>query len=407
MRRPAAGIAGPGPEGRTPRWLTNCNVVDVTSGEILADRSIELVDGRVAGLTRHLPTGQTDVLDVGGAFVVPGLISCHSHLSLVFPFSAVDLDESPALTAFRAARRAGDALASGITTLRCVHEQNGVDLWLRRAWRKGWIDAPRIFGAGRAITTPTGHGVGSACVVADGEGEFYRAACHELQAGADHVKVFITGGLARAGEDPAAAEMTDAELAATVRAADEHHSYVVAHSGGSQAIRQALAQGVRCFEHAYELDEATASLLARRGAFVTPTLIVTRCEAWMRANGFEEATIANAANAADEHLASIQRAIGAGIPILVGTDLPPGDDVGGMSATVSEMQLLADAGLGRVGALRSATTVPAGLLGAAAELGQIAPGFHADLLVVADDPLGDLGALAQPALVMQAGRVVA
>jgi imidazolonepropionase-like amidohydrolase len=407
MLRPAAGIAGPGLEGRAPGWLTNCNVVDVTSGEILADRSIELVDGRIAGVARRLPPGQPDVVDAGGAYVLPGLISCHSHLSLVFPFSAVDLDEAPALTAFRAAQRAGEALAAGITTLRCVHEQNGVDLWLRRAWRQGWIDAPRIFGAGRAITTPTGHGIGSACVVADGEDEFYRAATAELEAGADHVKVFITGGLARAGEDPGAAEMTDAELAGTVRAADEHHSYVVAHSGGSQAIRQALAQGVRCFEHAYELDEATASLLAQRGAFVTPTLIVTRCEDWMRAKGFEEATIINAANVADEHLASIQRVIAAGIPILVGTDLPPGDDVGGLSATAREMQLLADAGLGRLGALRSATTVPARLLGAAAELGQIAPGFHADLLVLDDDPLADLGALAHPTLVMQAGRIVA
>ena len=149
--------------------------MDVVAGEILDHRSIELVDGRVANVADRLPPGRSDVLDLEGAYVLPGLISCHSHLSMVFPFSAIDVDESPAVTAFRSATRAAEALAAGITTLRCVNEQNRVDLWLRQSWRRGWIEAPRIFGAGRAVTTPTGHGIGSACVVAEGEEEFYRA----------------------------------------------------------------------------------------------------------------------------------------------------------------------------------------------------------------------------------------
>jgi imidazolonepropionase-like amidohydrolase len=404
---PAGGGSGAARVGSTPAWLANGRIVDVTTGRLLTERHIGLVGGRIAAVAARLPPNQSDVVDLEGAYVLPGLISCHSHLSLVFPFSALDPGESPAVTAFRSARRATEALAAGITTLRCVHEQNRVDLWLRQSWRRGWIEAPRIFGAGRAITTPTGHGIGSACVVAEGEAEFYRAARGELEAGADHIKIFITGGLARAGEDPGAAEMTDPELAGAVRAAHEHETYVVAHSGGSRAIRQALAQGVRCFEHAYELDTATATLLADRGAYVTPTLVVTNSESWMRANAFEEATIANAAAAADEHLASIKRAIEAGIPLLIGTDIPPGDDVDGVSATVREMQLLAEAGLGRLGALQAATIVAARLLGAADELGRIVPGFHADLIAVRDDPLADLAALRPPALVLQAGRVVA
>jgi len=95
-----------------------------------------------------------------------------------------------------------------------------------------------------------------------GEEDFYRAAIAELEAGADHVKIFINGGLAGEGEGPSRSEMTDEELTGTVRAANEHGTYVVAHSGASRAVRQALERGVRCFEHAYELDSATASLLA-------------------------------------------------------------------------------------------------------------------------------------------------
>ena len=125
-----------------------------------------------------------------------------------------------------------------------MHEQNRADLLLRAAVRRGWFTAPRILGAGRAISdqrrprrreraapTPTG------------EQEFYEAALAELAAGADHVKIFINGGLARAGEHYERPEMTDGEIRGAVRAAAEHDTYVVAHSGESAAIRQALAQG--------------------------------------------------------------------------------------------------------------------------------------------------------------------
>ena len=387
-------------------WLVNAKVVDVVDGEVRTGLNVEIVEGKIRSISPALPPNQADVIDVEGRFVLPGLISCHTHLSIVFPMSSTDPRENPAATALRAAKRAGDALAAGITTVRCVHEQHRVDLWLRQAKELGWAEVPRIFGAGQAITTPKGHGAGAACVEAEGEDEFYQAACAELEAGADHIKIFINGGLAREGEDPSRSEMTDEELSGTVRAAGEHGTYVVAHSGSSQAIRQALARGVRCFEHAYELDAETAALLARQGAYVTPTLIVTRCEPWMRANNFAEATIENAKAAAGPHLESIKNAIAAGIPLLCGTDLPPADDVGGLPATVAELLLLEEAGLSRPAALRTATTTPAALMGGAGEIGQVRPGFRADLVVVDQDPLDDLAALGTVRVVLQDGRAV-
>jgi imidazolonepropionase-like amidohydrolase len=393
--------------GERPKWLTNAHVVDVTTGEIHRHRSVELAGDRIAGIHAGLPVGASDVVDLGGRYLLPGIISCHTHLSVVFPFSDTDPAEDPAVTAFRAAVRATDALRAGITSIRCVHEQNRVDLHLRAARARGWILAPRIWGAGRAITTPDGHGSGSACAVASGEDEFYRAGIDELDAGADHLKIFITGGLAAEGEDPSRSEMSDGELDGVVRAASEHDTYVVAHSGASTAIRQALARGVRCFEHAYELDADTAALLARRDIFVTPTLVVSRCEPWMRANGFAQATIDNAARVAGSHLASIRRAVAAGVRILGGTDLPPGDMVGELAAGVLELVLLQEAGLSTLGALQAATVNPALLLGMADRLGQVRPGFLADLIAVDDDPLADLRALGSVGLVLQGGAVVA
>ena len=120
---------------------------------------------------------------------------------------------------------------------------------------------------------------------------------------------------------------------------------------------------MRCFEHAYRLDDDTAALLARPGTFLTPTLCVTRSESWMRANGFAEHTIANAASAADEHLASIQRAIRAGVTLLNGTDYPPGDLVDGIPGAVHELLLMAAAGLTPLLALQSVSVNAAALLG--------------------------------------------
>ena len=343
---------------------------------------------------------------MAGRWLLPGLISCHTHLSVVFPFSDTDEAENPALTAYRSATRATAALRAGITTIRCVHEQNRADLLLREAAARGWIEAPRILGAGRAVSARGGHGAGSGCAYAAGEDEFFAAALAELAAGADHVKIFINGGLASAGERVEIPEMTDGEIRGAVRAADSRDKYVVAHSGESTAIRQALAQGVRCFEHAYQLDEDTAALLARRGAFLTPTLCVTRSEAWMRANGFAEHTIANAASAAGEHLASIQRAIAAGVTLLNGTDYPPGDLVDGVPVAVHELLLMAEAGLSPLQALQTVSVNPGRLLGIGGRVGQVRPGYAADLIAVGANPLADITALRDISLVVQGGRVI-
>ena len=384
-------------------------MVDVLTGERFYQRAVETAaDGTVAQVTATAPAGLPDaeVVDVAGRWLLPGLISCHTHLSVVFPFSATDEAENPAVTAYRSATRASEALRAGVTTIRCVHEQNRADLLLRTAVRRGWFTAPRIIGAGRAVSTRGGHGQGSACAYASGEQEFYQAALAELAAGADHVKIFINGGLAGRDEHYEQPEMTDGEIRGAVRAAAEHDTYVVAHSGEPTAIRQALAQGVRCFEHAYRLDDETAALLARPGIFVTPTLCVTRSESWMRDRGFEEHSIRNALAAADDHLASIQRAIRAGVTLVNGTDYPPGDPVGGIPAAVHELLLMAGAGLSPLLSLQSVSVNAAALLGLGDRVGQIRPGYEADLVAVAADPLDDLAALRAISLVVQGGRVV-
>jgi imidazolonepropionase-like amidohydrolase len=411
-------------------WFVNANVIDVLTGERLPGRAVETApDGTVAQVAAAPPPGLTGptgaaaggvvdvagptepaelagggVVDVGGRWLLPGLISCHTHLSIVF--GETDEAENPALTAYRAATRATEALRAGVTTVRCVHEQNRADLLLRTAVERGWYQAPRILGAGRAVSTPGGHGAGGGCAYAAGEQEFYAAALAELAAGADHVKIFISGGLNRAGEDRYRPEMTDGEIRGAVLAAGEHDTYVVAHSGGVSAIQQALRQGVRCFEHIYSLDDETAALLARPGIYATPTLCVTRSAGWMRAAGFPAASIERHLAAGEEHLASVRRAIRAGVTLVNGTDIPPGDLVDGTPAAVYELLMLAEAGLSPLSSLQSTSVNAAGLLGIGDHVGQVRPGYVADFVAVASDPLDDLATMRTISLVVQGGRVV-
>ena len=365
---------------------------------------MEISGERIGAVSRQPGAGERRSL--GGRYLVPGLISVHTHLSMVYPFSDIDESENPGLTVLRAYRRAQDALRAGVTTLRCVHEINRADLLLAEAAAAGWADVPRIVGAGRAISTPGGHGDGIGSALADGPEAFGEAALAELDAGCSHIKVFITGGIANLGETFDEPEMSREEMQATVTAAAERETYVVAHAGSSLAINWALDAGVRSFEHAYDLDAETAGRMASEGVFLTPTLCCTRSQEWMRWKGFEEFQIETSLQVAPMHLASIRRAVAAGVTLVNGTDYPPGDPIDGTSVTVHEMGLMEGAGLHPRLALAGATSNAARLLGLESQIGTVEQGKTADLVAVDENPLADVSAMRNISLVMQSGRVV-
>src|ERR1700722_7254117 len=389
-------------------WLTNCQLVDVETGSVQPSAAVEIQGDRITSVLTgpaDRPAGE-QVYDLGGRFLMPGIISCHTHLSVVFPFDATDEHESAGLSAVRAAARAKDALQAGITTIRCVHEMNRADLVLRQSAREGWLRIPRIFGAGQALSTTGGHGSGSGCTYVDGADQFLAAARAELAAGADHIKVFITGGLAHAGEVMTGMQVTAAEVGGAVRAASEKGTYVVAHAANSAAIREALQAGVRSFEHAYELDDETARPIAAQGAFLTPTLCVTRMPQWMRDHAFTADQVERAMAAGPQHLDSIKRAVDAGVTLINGTDYPPGEAGDDTVAAIREMEFMAEAGLDPAATLRSVTVNPAKLLSAEHELGQVKPGFLADLIAVDADPTQSVSAIRAVSFVLAAGSVV-
>ncbi|HYB04250.1 MAG TPA: amidohydrolase family protein [Nitrososphaerales archaeon] len=330
----------------------------------------------------------------------------HNNLSTVFPFKDTDLSESPAITVLRCYRRADDALKAGITSLRTVGEQNRADLYLKKMINTGWIRGPRIFAAGKGLGSTGGHGSDFGQVEVDGPEQFERAAREELSLGVDHLKIFITGGIAKEEEALEEPQMTREEMAAMVSVARDHGTYVAAHAGGSRAIVVGAEAGVKSFEHAYVLTKEAARAVRGVDGVIVPTLSVTRSPEWMKENHFEDWTIEKALSSGTTHLESIRTAVREGVRLLVGTDLPAGDESRGVNCTVREIEYLQDAGSSPLEALRSATIHCAKLCKAANELGKLKPNFLADVIAVPSNPLSDLKALEQIHFVMKDGMVI-
>ena len=396
-------------------WLVGGHVVDVVAGAVVENRAVEMRDGLIATIAETAPQDARHTVDLAGRYVVPGLVSVHTHLTIVYPFDETEVDEGSGASALRGASRAKDALLAGVTTVRTLDEQNQADIVIRKAVAQGWLEAPRILASGRAIGVTNGHGKGLGCVYADGHDEFLKAARSELEAGADHIKVFITGGIAHANESVSGAQMTFDEMTAVVRATREAGTYVVAHAGGGEAIREAIDAGILAFEHGYDLDDETVDKMAAHNAYFTPTLSVTSSPEWMRDHGFTEWQIDLANRVHPMHLASVQRAFSkaigddldaTGIRIVSGTDYLPGEPHAGTSCAVREMEYLEEAGLPVATALRAGTWEAARLLRNEHVFGSIAEGLAADIVITTEDPTVTVSALRTIGTVIQAGRFV-
>jgi imidazolonepropionase-like amidohydrolase len=280
--------------------LRNCNVVDVETGKTHGGVDLEVVGNRIKGLGNEVGVGGGSVtpervIDMKGSYyVLPGLFNMHNNLSMVFPFKDTDPNESPAVTVLRCYKRALDALEAGVTSLRTVGEQNRADVYLKKMINEGWVRGPRIFAGGKGLGATGGHGSDFGQVEADGSDEFRKAARRELSLGADHLKIFITGGIAKKEEGLEEPQMTREEMAAVVSVARARGTYVAAHAGGSRPIVAAAEVGVKSFEHAYVLSREAARAVRDAGGVIVPTLSVTRSPEWMRENHFEEWTIEKA-----------------------------------------------------------------------------------------------------------------
>ncbi|MFC4359106.1 amidohydrolase family protein [Halobium salinum] len=342
--------------------------------------------------------------DVSGQFVAPGLVDAHVHLTMDGRADVADYQSaSTATLAFTAVENLRDALQAGVTAVRDLGTPDGIALDAKRAVAAGVVEGPRVLAAGQNVVMTGGHGHWFGRE-ADGPHEVRKAVREQLKAGADVVKCMATGGVLTEGAKIGLPELTPEELETLVSAANAKSTPTAAHCHGDAGIENAVRAGIASVEHGTFLSAETAELMAERGTYWVPTASALHgiAENGVEA-GIPEEAVRKTEAASERHAEAFGHALDAGVPIAMGTDA--GTPFNRFADIPRELELLVEGGLTPDHALRAATTNAADLLGLD-EVGRVAAGFRADLVVLDADPTEDVTAWQDPERVLAGGRVV-
>ncbi|HET7536702.1 MAG TPA: amidohydrolase family protein [Candidatus Didemnitutus sp.] len=381
---------------------------------IEGDRIAGLADGYTAAAA-----GDT-VIDLKNATVLPGLIDCHVHLTSEQSGQAGYAERfylNPADVALRSTTYAKKTLLAGFTTVRDCGAPDKLNLALRDAIAKGWVEGPRIFAAGTVGTT--GSHVGDATnglntelqealaprntAVGNGPDQLRAIVRQRYKDGADFIKVSSTGGvlsLAKSGQAPL---YTNEELAAVVSTAKDYGMRVAAHAHGTEGMLRAVRAGVWSVEHGTFMNDEVIALMKEKGTWYVPTISAGRFVAdKAKIDGYFPAIVRPKAIAIGPTIqATFQRAYQAGVKIAFGTDqgvAPHGDNA-------KEFIYMVEAGMPPMKAIQAATLNASQLLELDKDIGTVEAGKFADLVAVAGDPLADIKLMTNVTFVMKAGTV--
>lgn len=404
-------LAEPEPAGGVT-LLTNCNLFDGTGAPARSDVTIMIEDGRIAAVdeaSMDVP-GDARVIDVGGRFVMPGMIDCHTHLTInvepEVPEGAEEL--RPAVTGHLVALELREALRMGITTIRDVGAFGDTILELRQAMRYGAFRGPRLLTCGRIVsaTSPGGRHFEGMYREADGPDEMRKAAREQIRRGADFVKIMMTGARSVELENPGPSQVTREEVRALVDETHRQGYRVAAHCEGLDGTRIAIEEGVDTIEHGFYLDRKPELLedLARRGGVLIPTLSFLHDVAERKADEWSSHLVERGGYNVEEAYKTVAAAIDAGVSLAMGFDNQP------ERKAASELGLMVDAGMTNHQALVAATATGSKALGLDDLIGTVEQGKIADLVVLDEDPMADIAILEDREsihLVVQKGEVVA
>jgi imidazolonepropionase-like amidohydrolase len=389
--------------------LENATLCDLAAGELRPAFHVAVENDAIVEVSdQPIAAASATRIDLEGRCLLPGLIDAHFHATITESNPAALRDLPATLMTARAGRLLRDSLVRGFTTVR---DMGGADWGLRAALEEGTLPGPRLFIAGRALSQTGGHGdlrkrtdtahvcgcehaLAMMSTVADGKAGVQLAAREQLRQGADHLKVFVSGGVVSETDPLSSAQYTDEELAAVVHEAASWGKYVAAHAYTSDSILRAVATGVRTIEHGNLLNGAAAALMAERGAMLIPTLITYEVMHRKRVElGLGAAAMDKLETVLEAGLRSVELALGAGVKVGFGTDL-----LGELHQFQSEEFLLRSRVQRPHEVIAAATTVNAEIIGMTGKLGCIAPGAFADLIAVNGNPMRDV------TLLQDAGR---
>ena len=389
--------------------LRASRMLDVNSGSMVRNAVILIQDEKItaAGSSLKIPA-DAQVVDLGDATLLPGLIDCHTHLMARVPddpqgYALNLLTKSQAFRALEGAANARATLLAGFTAVRDVESEGSgyADVALRDAINQGLVDGPRMKVATRGIAAvgkyfpfdvspdlvdfPTG------AQMISGPEEARRAAREQIGHGANLLKVYADWDFPT---------LTVDEIRPIVEEGHKSKLKVAAHANSPEGIRNALTAGVDSIEHGHRADRSSFELMKEKNAFWVPTIgyyfySVETAKSPQPHKYMEETLERTRQNI------SIARALG--VKIANGFDPSSADAHGKNSHEIIAMTKL---GLPPLEAIRAATTNAADLMGWQDKIGSIQPGKYADVIAVSGDPIADIGELEHVKFVMKGGMTV-
>jgi len=379
----------------------------------LKDSVIVIEDSKITDVgpsNRVRIPGEADVIDAGGQIVMPGLIDCHTHISVASSPSPATgwgaLESGIADRAVEAVVVAKNLLEAGVTTIRDVGSRGHIDIAIRDAIKRGKIIGPRVLTSDTGLTITGGHvdsvktvrlfafeGKREAArpAIADGVTECIRSVRNQVRVGADWIKIWATGGVMEAEEKAGSWEFSDEEIRAIVKEATKCGRSVAAHAvGPADAIKFCAEVGTKSIEHGIFCDQETIDVMKEKGTFLVPTMIAY---ALLTKDMFPATTREVAKRAVVAHEETLKMAKKAGVKIAMGTDSgSPYGNVHG-KCQLWELELMATRGLTPMEAIVASTKTAAECIGIGNKTGTIEPGKSADLLIVEGNPLDDIKVL--------------
>ena len=351
-----------------------------------------LVDGERIAVVGKLPeeTQCDHEVDGTGKFLLPGVIDCHAHSTMVcgtrhmpdfFASSDAELTLDGAINAEKMVR-------CGITTIRDCGGRRFETLAVRDYINKGKLIGPRMLCSGTPLKVVGGHEPG-----ADYTGPWEaRARVREfLMHGVDFLKVMVTGGLGKAGEDPGCVEPTQEELDAIVSEAKKHGKKVACHCHSRQGMEMLVKAGADSVEYSTYLDADVDKLLIENGVYVVPTFLPYMNYALLGEQEHQLMDTVLAARAiVDEKKRRFKEAFDLGVKVAFGRD--SGGFMMDQGEFVQEMLYMEDAGMTPAQIIHAATEESAKLCGVFGETGSIDEGKSADMILLSASPLEDLRA---------------
>lgn len=373
-------------------------VFDGLGSSVRAGEGVLVDAGRVVAVGRaaELVTGDVQLCDLGDGVITPGFVDAHTHVT-IRPGEGDQHGQlvRPAVwQTIRGVENVRRMLKSGVTTARIMTEQYDVDFEFRDAIGRGEIAGPRLLVAGSGLSPPGGHGSSGGGVA--GVGPLREAVRLRVAKGADHIKIFTTGGVSSVGSTLTESNYSGDEIAAIVDEAHIGGLKVSAHAHGGPGVDLAVENGVRSIEHGAMLDEGNIERMVRHGTWLTLTNSISfHPDGIERGDARIPQIMAKVLETREYVGQNVEKIRAAKIPLALGTDSMHG-------LFGFEIQWMVDHGWTAEQALKAATSGGAGLIGDS-EIGVLRAGSRADFVVLGGNPFEDIAAVYAVRAVYRAG----